>query len=146
MVLFHLETKFNFQHRLFYKSWLRALALSEGKKLGDISYIFCDDNYLLEINRQYLQHDTLTDIITFDYVEGSVLNGDIYISVERVRENAGIFQVPFEQELVRVLAHGLLHLCGYGDKSEKESKVMRSKEEFAIGLYQKMKLQYIKNQ
>ena len=112
MVLFHSETSFQLSHKMAYKRWLAELAKSHGKKLGDVNYIFCDDDYLLQLNLQYLQHDTLTDIITFDYVEGTRLNGDIYISVERVRENAGIFGVTFEEELLRVIAHGLLHLCG----------------------------------
>ena len=107
----------------------------EGKQAGDINYIFCDDTYLHNINVTYLQHDTLTDIITFDYNEGEVVHSDIYISVERVRENAGIFGVNFEDELLRVLAHGLLHLCGYKDKTEADSAMMRTKEEEAMKLY-----------
>ena len=102
---------------------------------GDINYIFCDDEYLLKINIEYLNHDTLTDIITFDYVENGVLNGDIYISIERVMENAGIFSVSYEQELHRVLAHGVLHLCGYKDKTESDAAFMRRKEDFAIQLF-----------
>lgn len=111
------------------------MAKQEGFTIGDINYIFCDDEYLLKINLEYLNHDTLTDIITFDYVENGVLSGDIYISIERVRENAVIFSVPFEQELLRVLAHGVLHLCGYKDKTNKDSVLMRQKEDTAIQLF-----------
>ena len=117
------------------KQWVKLLLEKEGKQAGDINYIFCDDTYLHNINVTYLQHDTLTDIITFDYNEGEVVHSDIYISVERVRENAGIFGVNFEDELLRVLAHGLLHLCGYKDKTEADSAMMRTKEEEAMKLY-----------
>ena len=105
------------------------------KKEGDINYIFCDDEYLLEINQQYLDHDTLTDIISFDYCVGNELHGDIFISVERVRENALDFDVKFEEELLRVMAHGVLHYCGYKDKSEEDEKLMRQKEEEKIKLF-----------
>ena len=135
MVLFHTETSFQLHHKMLYKRWLAALASTHGKKLGDINYIFCDDDYLLQLNLQYLQHDTLTDIITFDYVEGNVLNGDIYISVERVRENAGIFGVTFDEELLRVIAHGVLHLCGFKDKSKRDAAEMRRQEAAAINLF-----------
>jgi rRNA maturation RNase YbeY len=135
MVLFHSETSFQLSHKMMYKRWLAELAQSHGKQLGDVNYIFCDDDYLLQLNLQYLQHDTLTDIITFDYVEGTRLNGDIYISVERVRENAGIFGVTFEEELLRVIAHGLLHLCGFKDKSKSEAQEMRKQEELAMKLF-----------
>ena len=135
MILFHSETKFNLTQKLLHKRWLAALAKQEGFSIGDINYIFCDDDYLLKINLEYLNHDTLTDIITFDYVEDGVLNGDIYISIERVRENAVIFSVPFEQELLRVLSHGVLHLCGYKDKTDTDAALMRKKEDSAIQLF-----------
>lgn len=135
MILFHQETNFNLPQKIVHKRWLTALAKHEGFTIGDINYIFCDDEYLLKINIEYLNHDTLTDIITFDYVENGVLNGDIYISIERVMENAGIFSVSFEQELHRVLAHGVLHLCGYKDKTESDAAFMRRKEDFAIQLF-----------
>ena len=112
MILFHSETDFQISNKLLHKRWLAAVAAHEGFKIGDVNYIFCDDDYLLKINLEYLSHDTLTDIITFDYVEKKVLNGDIFISIERVRENSELFSVSFEQELLRVLSHGLLHLCG----------------------------------
>ncbi len=136
MILFHSETDFLLSRKLLHKRWLAALAAHEGFKIGDINYIFCDDDYLLKMNMAYLNHDTLTDIITFDYVENKVLNGDIFISIERVRENSVIFSVSFEQELLRVLSHGLLHLCGYKDKTDKEAAVMRKMENFAIQLFQ----------
>ena len=121
---------------MVHKRWLAALAQKEGFKIGDINYIFCDDDYLLKINLEYLRHDTLTDIITFDYVENNVLNGDIYISIERVMDNSVIFSVSFEQELLRVLSHGVLHLCGYKDKTKEDAATMRKKEDAAIQLFQ----------
>ena len=136
MIAFFNEKSFVFPyHKINVKQWVKQIALSEGKKIGDINYIFCDDVYLHKINVQYLQHDTLTDIITFDYTEGITLNSDIYISIERVRENADIFGVTFEQELLRVLAHGILHLCGYKDKTPADSELMRTKEEEKMKLF-----------
>ena len=136
MILFHSETDFQLSQKLLHKRWLAALAAHEGFRIGDINYIFCDDDYLLKMNMAYLNHDTLTDIITFDYVENTILNGDIFISIERVKENSVIFSVSFEQELLRVLSHGLLHLCGYKDKTDKEAAKMRKMENFAIQLFQ----------
>lgn len=136
MIAFFGETPFKFPFKKnAVKQWVKLLLEKESKKVGNINYIFCDDAYLHNINVTYLQHDTLTDIITFDYNEGEVVHSDIYISVERVRENAGIFGVNFEDELLRVLAHGLLHLCGYKDKTEADSAMMRTKEEEAMKLY-----------
>ena len=136
MIAFFNEISFVFPyHKNKVKQWVKQIALSEGKKIGDINYIFCDDVYLHKINVQYLQHDTLTDIITFDYTEGITLNSDIYISIERVRENADIFGVTFEQELLRVLAHGILHLCGYKDKTPADSELMRAKEDEKTKLF-----------
>ena len=135
MILFNSLNDFNLRQKLLYKRWLKELAALEGYKIGDINYIFCDDEYLLGVNQQYLQHDTYTDIITFDYVEGKILNGDIYISTERVRENARIYQVDFENELKRVLSHGVLHLCGYKDKTDADAAQMREKENFAISIF-----------
>lgn len=114
------------------KLWLEHIILSEGKKMGDINYIFCDDEYLLKINQDYLQHDYYTDIITFDYVKGKKISGDIFVSVTRVSENAPLLSKSFEEELHRVMAHGVLHLCGYKDKTETEIKEMRSKEDFYL--------------
>ncbi|QHN65192.1 rRNA maturation RNase YbeY [Bergeyella cardium] len=115
--------------------WIEVLISQEGKKLGEISYIFCDDTYLLKVNQDYLNHDYYTDIITFDYVKGNTVSGDIFISLERVSDNAAGLSTPFEHELIRVLAHGILHLCGYKDKSDEDQKTMRSKEDFYIKTY-----------
>jgi len=108
---------------------------SEDKVVGDINYIFCDDTYLLGINQKYLKHDTYTDIISFDYSEGETLAGDIFVSVERVRENAIEFGASFDNELLRVMSHGILHLAGYGDKEKSEVEVMRHKEEEKMKLF-----------
>lgn len=113
-------------------SWIEYIITHEGKKLGDINYIFCDDEYLLKINQDYLQHDYYTDIITFDYVKGKKISGDIFVSVTRVSENAPLLSKSFEEELHRVIAHGVLHLCGYKDKTEAEIKEMRNKEDFYL--------------
>ncbi|KFC40014.1 rRNA maturation RNase YbeY [Elizabethkingia anophelis] len=115
--------------------WLEKLILEEGKKTGDINYILCNDEYLLEINRQYLDHDYYTDIITFDYCKGKIISGDIFLSLQRVLDNASMLETKQEEELNRVLAHGILHLCGYKDKTEEEQKTMRSKEDYYIGKY-----------
>lgn len=118
--------------------WLKTIAEIEGQEIGELNYVFCSDSYLLEINKQYLQHDYYTDIITFDYSEAGVLSGDVFISVERVRENADHFQANFEVELCRVIAHGCLHLIGYADKSAEQQKLMTMKEEASLSLYQKL--------
>lgn len=116
--------------------WLNRLAMTEGFRIDGLNYVFCSDDYLLDINRQYLDHDTYTDIITFDNSEAvDAIEGDVFISVERVRENAEQFSADFDSELRRVLAHGLLHLCGYGDKSADEIEQMRRKEDAALALY-----------
>jgi len=118
-----------------YKQWLEAIIISEGKKPGEINYIFCDDEYLLKINQDYLQHDYYTDIITFDYVKGKTINGEIFVSLQRISDNASTLSREYEEELRRVLAHGILHLSGYKDKSEEEEKLMRSKEDFYLKQY-----------
>jgi probable rRNA maturation factor len=118
------------------KAWLKATAQAEGFKLNQLNYIFCSDEYLLGVNRQYLNHDFYTDIITFDNGEmEDEIEGDIFVSIERVRENAAEFKKKFEEELKRVLVHGVLHLSGYGDKTEEEEKTMREKEDFYLHLY-----------
>lgn len=117
------------------KKWLSGIIRRRGKSIGNINYLFCDDEYILGVNRQYLDHDTYTDIITFDYVAGGLISGDILISVDRVGENAVKFGVPFEHELRRVIVHGVLHLLGQGDKSEDEAKEMRRLEEEALTLF-----------
>jgi rRNA maturation RNase YbeY len=109
--------------------------VSEAFTLGDLNYIFCDDAYLLTINQTYLQHDNYTDIITFDYTVGKVLSGDIYISIERVSENSVSYQVSLQDELLRVMAHGLLHLVGYKDKEQKHIAEMRKKEDEKIKMF-----------
>lgn len=110
-------------------TWIQATITAEGNDLRLLNFIFCDDTYLHKINLEYLDHDTLTDVITFPYTEnGAPIEGDIYISVDRIKENAAKFEVTFLKELKRVMIHGVLHLCGYGDKSKQEEKVMREKE------------------
>lgn len=118
----------------FYDQWLSKVTSLENKKLGDITLIFCSDEYLLSINQTYLDHDYYTDIITFDYTEDDFVSGDLYISVDRVSENATINTVSFLNELNRVVVHGVLHLCGYKDKSESEEHLMRSKEDQMLSL------------
>ncbi len=129
------DVKFNLKNKQVYKKWLTAIIENEGKKAGDISYVFCSDEYLLDLNKQYLNHDTYTDIITFDYAEGNKTSGDIFISIDRVKENAGKFNVTFEEELLRVMAHGVLHLMGYKDKKSGDISIMRSKEEESIEMF-----------
>ncbi|MCE7073621.1 rRNA maturation RNase YbeY [Dyadobacter sp. CY327] len=118
------------------KKWIKNTSISEGYEIADLNYIFCDDDYLLEINKQYLDHDYFTDIITFDNSEeDNVIEGDIYISVDRVRENAATFNADFETEMRRVLIHGLLHLMGYDDTDEKLKAAMRAKEDQYLLLF-----------
>jgi len=128
------DTKFQFKNRRFNNQWLKMVAESEIKKLGQISIIFCSDNYILDVNQKYLQHDYFTDIITFDYCEGNVLSGDLFISVDSVRENSIYYGSEFENELNRVIVHGLLHLIGYDDHTEEDIKVMREKENYYLEL------------
>ena len=135
MISFNYESDFEFPNEDEISNWLSYIILSENKKEGDINYIFCDDDYLVEINQQYLAHDTLTDIISFDYSVGNELHGDIFISIERVRENAQDFKVSFEEELKRVMVHGILHYCGYKDKSSEDEIMMREKENEKIKLF-----------
>jgi len=117
------------------KKWLNQVISNEDKEEGDITYIFCDDDYLLEKNIRFLNHNTLTDVITFDYCEGNSVSGDIFISIERVKENSEVFKVDFLTELNRVMVHGLLHLLGYKDKTERESNLMRKKENYYLSKY-----------
>ena len=135
MISFNYESDFELDNEDAYSNWLSNVILSENKKEGEINYIFCDDEYLHKINVEYLQHDTLTDIISFDYSVGNELNGDIFVSVERVEDNAKDFNVSFGEELRRVLVHGILHYCGYMDKSEKDEALMRQKEEEKMKLF-----------
>ncbi len=119
------------------KQWLEDLIYAENKKPGDINYIFCDDPYLLKVNRDFLRHDYYTDIITFDYVKGTTITGDIFVSLPRISENAVFLGQEFDSELYRVIAHGVLHLCGYGDKSDAEMLEMRRKEDHYLSLFLK---------
>ena len=135
MIYFNYETDFELASEDQYANWISEVISSEQKKEGDINYIFCDDAFLLNINEQYLDHDTLTDIISFDYTVGNELHGDIFISIERVRENALEFDVPFNEELKRVMSHGILHYCGFKDKTDEEAQKMREKEDEKIALF-----------
>ncbi|MFH7003283.1 rRNA maturation RNase YbeY [Flavobacterium sp. 9] len=135
MINFNYETEFTLDNEQAFADWLSAVIVSENKNEGEINYIFCDDEYLHKINVEYLNHDTLTDIISFDYTVGNELNGDIFVSVERVEDNAKDFNVSFIEELKRVLAHGILHYCGYKDKSDSEAELMRSKEDEKIAMF-----------
>jgi rRNA maturation RNase YbeY len=135
MIDFNYETEFTLENESAISNWISNVIKSEGKKEGEINYIFCDDEYLLEINKEHLQHDYYTDIISFDYTVGNEINGDMFISIERVIENAQDFKVTFEEELKRVLVHGVLHYFGYKDKSEEDVLLMRSKEDEKIAMF-----------
>ena len=131
---FHFEEIDKIELSSYLKSWLTKSANNEERAIGAINFIFCDDNYLLKVNQDYLNHDTFTDIITFDYCEEDVLNSDIFISIERVLENAKELSISFIDELERVCIHGVLHLCGYPDKKEEDALIMRQKEDFYLTL------------
>jgi rRNA maturation RNase YbeY len=130
--LFYEDTQSLKLHRLTLHKYVKILINRELKKLGEISVILCSDKYLLEINIEYLKHNYYTDIITFNYVEGKVISGDLFISVDRVKENSTEFNTGFIKELYRVIFHGILHLIGYNDKTEEEQKVMRRKEDLYL--------------
>lgn len=132
MISFNYETEFKLEHTEDFSMWISQTILEENRKEGEINYIFCSDDYLVRLNIDFLDHDTLTDIISFDYSIGKELHGDIYISVDRVKENASDFKVSFKEELSRVMIHGVLHYCGYKDKSKEEAEVMRSKENYYL--------------
>jgi len=134
MIYYNFETEFNLENQEKITNWITKTIEEEGYKLDEISYIFCDDTYLLEKNIAYLNHDTLTDIISFDYSVGKIISGDIFISTERVKENSKEFNVEFIEELYRVIIHGILHYCGYKDKTSEEKKEMRSKENYYLSL------------
>ncbi len=126
---FYEDTDFEYTRSEEVKAWIKQVVKREKARLEDpLNYIFCSDQYLHQINLDYLDHDTLTDIITFPYAQPPIVSGDIFISVDRVRENAQTYRVSFEQELLRVMIHGVLHLCGYGDKTVEEKERMRIKE------------------
>jgi rRNA maturation RNase YbeY len=128
MISFNYESDFKLHNEKELSIWISSVINSEGFKEGDINYIFCNDDYLLQLNQEFLNHDTLTDIISFDYTLGKEINGDIFISIERVLDNAKDYQVDFSNELHRVMVHGVLHYCGYNDKTQKETQLMRVKE------------------
>lgn len=129
------EINYILKNKLKVRSWVKSLLIQEGKTAGDITYIFCKDEYLGSMNTKYLNHHTLTDIITFDYSEKGKLSGDIFISVERVKENAANYNTTFNQEIGRVMAHGVLHLSGYKDKTAEDKTVMRSKEDHYLSTF-----------
>ena len=135
MISYNYDSDFTLGNEEQYSQWLSAVIESENKNEGEINYIFCDDEYLHKINMEYLQHDDLTDIISFDYCVGTEINGDIFISVERVADNAKEYKVELETELLRVMAHGILHYCGYKDKSEEDAALMRSKEDEKMKMF-----------
>lgn len=136
MISFQNQTiSFKLKEKTRLKAWIKAVTEKEQHRLGDINYIFCTDDELLDINLQHLNHNTYTDIITFDYTEGNRISSDIFISVDRVEENAKKFKVAFEEELHRVMIHGILHLCGYKDKSKADAKLMRMKEDASLKLF-----------
>lgn len=128
------DIDFVFKHKRLNNFWLKLVAESEIKKLGNINIIFCSDNYILDVNVKYLGHDYFTDIITFDYCEKDILSGDLFISIDTVRDNAEFYKTEFNDELNRVIVHGLLHLIGYDDHTPEEQKIMREKENYYLEL------------
>lgn len=131
------KTRFKLKEKERIASWVERVVLMYHKFPGDIQYIFCDDTFLAEMNQQYLQHDTLTDIITFNYNSGHYISGDIFISIDRIKENAATYKTTIEDELHRVMIHGILHLCGLNDKSPKDKKLMQEKENEALEILQR---------
>lgn len=134
MIEFNYETEFKLEDENKISNWISNCIDSYDFTEGELNYIFCDDAYLLKLNEEFLDHDTLTDIISFDYTMGKLIGGDIFISVDRVKENAEIFKQSFEVELARVMMHGVLHYMGYKDKTEEEKSVMRSEEDTCLKL------------
>jgi len=134
MINFNYEIDFELDSEEQIAKWITDTISSEEYKIEEINYVFCDDAYLHKLNVQFLDHDTLTDIISFDYTLGKILQGDIFISIERVKDNAKDFEATFEEELHRVIIHGILHYCGYKDKTEEDAKVMREKENHYLQL------------
>ena len=134
MIIFNILEPLKVSLNQSVKDWIVQAILLESFKIDTINYIFCNDDYLLEKNIKYLNHNTLTDVISFDYTLGKLISGDIFISVERVKENAKKFQTSFVDELHRVMIHGVLHYCGYNDKTQEEKKQMRSKEDYYLSL------------
>ena len=134
MITFNYETEFELTTKSKVATWISRSIVNESFKEGDINYIFCDDYYLLELNVKHLKHNTLTDIISFDYSLGKILSGDIFISIDRVRENSLKYEVSFDEELQRVIIHGILHFCGYKDKTKEDKRLMRKKEDYYLSL------------
>ena len=134
MIEFYSETDFKIKDTKALSHWISEIILHENHELGDLTYVFCNDDYLHKLNLQFLNHDTLTDIISFDNSLGKQIHGEIYISVERVKENARTYQVAFLEELHRVIIHGVLHFCGYKDKTKKQQETMSCKENEALDL------------
>lgn len=139
MIEFHYATHFKLEDVAILKFWISNVVSSEGFELGDIAFNFCDDNYLHKLNVEFLAHDTLTDILTFDYGIGKQIHGEIYISVDRVAENAKDYDTDFQTEMNRVIIHGILHLCGYKDKTGQEEMLMRNKEDEMLQMLWGMK-------
>lgn len=135
MIELNYQNNFAQLDEVVYSKWLESIVISEGKTIGELSFVFCSDEYLLKINQDHLDHDTYTDIITFDYCLDGLINGEVYISTDRVKENAVSFRESEINELHRVMAHGVLHLCGYGDKSDEEALIMREKENEKIVMF-----------
>jgi rRNA maturation RNase YbeY len=134
MISFNYETDFKLENESVISGWITGVIKSEGFKEEEINYVFCDDEYLHKLNLEFLNHDTLTDIISFDYSVGKIIQGDIFISIERVVDNAKDFDVSFNDELRRVIVHGILHYCGYKDKTEDDAIVMRAKENYYLDI------------
>ncbi len=134
MIVFNNEIDFNLDRSTEISTWISKAIELEGFELGEINYIFCSDDDLLQKNIKFLNHNTLTDIISFDYTMGKLISGDIFISIDRVKENAGTFNVTLQQELHRVMIHGVLHYCGFIDKTPEDKLIMRSKEDFYLSL------------
>ncbi len=135
MINWHYETDFVLDNETNYSDWLNRIISQEQKGLGHLDYIFCNDEFLLKLNQEYLNHDDFTDIITFDYSEENIISGDVFISIPRVYDNAQLFEATRDHELLRVMAHGVLHLIGYGDKTTEERRIMRLKEDEMIKLF-----------
>lgn len=134
MIEFNFETDFKLDNDTLLNEWISNVITSEGFEVGEVHYIFCDDEFLHKLNVEFLNHDTFTDVISFDYRMGNQINGEIFISVERVQDNAKDFNNSFEEELHRVMIHGILHFCGYKDKTDEEEALMRNKENEALSL------------
>jgi len=135
MISFNSQNDYSLNDTKPWVLWLEEVVSQEGYSVGEVDYVFCSDDYLLELNQEFLNHDTLTDIIPFDNKVGQTVHGEIYISTDRVKENSLEYEVTFEHELARVLVHGVLHLCGYRDKTNQEQEVMRGREDYWINMF-----------